>query len=155
VDTQAFIAQITSMTREQFIARMPHPFLLITQRPAETEAGFTTLTDEKRPVRKAVEILEIVKAPNNPYPDRISIGRARNCDVVLRDPSVSKLHAHFLQSKFELIDLGSQNGTCVNGHPLLRDRAHPLRFGDVVLFGSQPTKFVDAALLHDLVKFIR
>ena len=35
------------------------------------------------------------------------------------------LHAHFLKSGFELVDLGSQNGTCVNGHPLAKDRPLP------------------------------
>jgi hypothetical protein len=155
VDTKGFLAQIGSMTRERFIERMPHPFLLITERPIDAEAGFATLTDEKRPTRSHVEILEVVKAAGNPYPDRISLGRARNCDVVLKDPSVSKLHAHFLKNGFELVDLGSQNGTCVNGHPLLKDRPNPLRYGDVILFGSQAAKFVDAALLYDLVRFIR
>jgi hypothetical protein len=156
VDTKGFLALIASSKREQFMARMPHPFLLITQRPAEqTEPGFQTLTDEKRPVRAHVEILEIRKAQGNPYPERISIGRARNCDVVVKDPSVSKLHAHFLKSGIELVDLGSQNGTCVNGQPLAKDRPQGLRYGDVVLFGSQPTKFVDAGLLYDLVKFLR
>src|SRR5262245_48740931 len=36
----------------------------------------------------------VAKAPGNPYLDRISVGRARNCDIVVRDGSVSKLHAH-------------------------------------------------------------
>jgi hypothetical protein len=155
VDTKGFLAQIGSMTRERFVERMPHPFLLITERPTGAEAGFTTLADEKRPVRSHIEILELVKAPGNPYPERISLGRARNCDVVLADPAVSKLHAHFLRNGFELVDLGSQNGTCVNGHPLAKNRPSPLRYGDVILFGSQAAKFVDAALLFDLVRLIR
>jgi hypothetical protein len=55
-------------------------------------------------------------------PDRISLGRARNCDIVLRDPSVSKLHAHFRvkdDGKFDLVDRLSENGTEINGARLL------------------------------------
>ena len=84
-----------------------------------------------------VEVLAVVKAPGNPYPDRVSVGRARNCDVVMRDPSVSKLHAHFRVGgpKLELVDIDSQNGTRVNGRALaphqpaagLDRRHHPLR----------------------------
>jgi pSer/pThr/pTyr-binding forkhead associated (FHA) protein len=157
VDTKGFLTQIRASAREKFVENMPHPFLLITQRPEEVEMAFETLPAQKRTTRSHVEILEIKKAPTNPYPDRISIGRARNCDVVLKDPSVSKLHAHFLirRAGSELVDLGSQNGTCVNGAPLDRDRAHSLRFGDVLLFGNLAAKFVDAALLYDLVKFLR
>lgn len=50
--------------------------------------------------------------------DRVVIGRADDCDVVLDDPSVSRHHAEIASrpgSAPVLEDLGSANGTFVNG----------------------------------------
>ena len=77
-----------------------------------------------------------------------------NWQQVLRDPSVSKLHAHFRAtgSLWELVDLESQNGTCRNDVPLKPHRPEPLALGDLLLFGNVAAKLVDAGLLHDLLK---
>ena len=99
-------------------------------------------------------MLEIIKAPGNPYPDRISVGRARNCDVVMRDPSVSKLHAHFRVGpmKLELVDIDSQNGTRVNGRALAPHQPQVVEAGDTILFGNVTTRMVDAHMLYDLLR---
>lgn len=49
--------------------------------------------------------------------ERISIGRALESDVHLPNANVSRFHAELIHegSKFRLIDLGSTNGTLVNG----------------------------------------
>ena len=39
-------------------------------------------------------IAPVKKREGNPYADRVSIGRATNCDVVLRVPFISKMQAH-------------------------------------------------------------
>jgi pSer/pThr/pTyr-binding forkhead associated (FHA) protein len=99
-------------------------------------------------------VVEVKKRPGNPYSDRISLGRARNCDVVLRDPSISKLHAHFRSrdGQWELVDLESQNGTCKNGTPLASHTPELVVVGDLLLFGQVQAKLVDAGLLHDFLK---
>jgi ABC-type multidrug transport system ATPase subunit/pSer/pThr/pTyr-binding forkhead associated (FHA) protein len=54
--------------------------------------------------------------------EKIRIGRAPDNDIVVDDLLVSRYHAE-LQSTavgFELIDIGSQNGTFVNGQPVQR-----------------------------------
>jgi predicted component of type VI protein secretion system len=52
---------------------------------------------------------------------RFLVGREENCDLVLDDPKVSREHAEFVAGTGPLRilrDLGSANGTLVNGRPL-------------------------------------
>src|SRR4051794_37458393 len=120
MDTAGLVSLARTKSREQFAAVLPNFFLLLSSESVEDPMiSFRTVAVQKKPgapvAPKAgphVEIIEIVKAHGNPYPDRISIGRARNCDVVIRDPSVSKLHGHFRVTErrtLELIDPGSHN----------------------------------------------
>jgi len=52
------------------------------------------------------------------HPGAVTIGRSPSCDVVLDDPLVSRQHAELRElpgGKRRLVDLGSYNGTFVNG----------------------------------------
>jgi hypothetical protein len=163
VDTDTLAELAHSSTRDEFVAKLPHCFLVIEGSLDDHESvGFSTrIVDPVAAKRMAsaprnanLEALEIIKAPGNPYPDRVSIGRARNCDVVMRDPSVSKLHAHFRvgQGKLEIVDNDSQNGTRVNGRSLPANEAVGVEVGDVILIGNVSTRLVDAYTLYDLLK---
>src|SRR5262245_11213107 len=48
---------------------------------------------------------------------RSVIGRASSCDIVIDDPTVSRIHAEFLYTDNQLAikDAGSKNGTFLNG----------------------------------------
>lgn len=73
------------------------------------------------------------------YMDRISVGRARNKDLVLRHSSVSKSHAWFETDDagaFYVTDAGSKNTTRLNGETLLPRVRTPVRPGDALRFGS-------------------
>jgi hypothetical protein len=65
-----------------------------------------------------------------------TIGRTQQCDLRIADMSVSRLHAQLArdQDRWLLSDLGSHNGTRVNGW-LVREPV-PVRAGDVLQFGS-------------------
>jgi hypothetical protein len=161
VDTNTLAELARAMTREQFVARLRHSFLVLEQKLSEQDqVGFSTLVVDpvtKRrspgPPDKIVEVMPIMKAVGNPYPDRVSVGRARNCDIVMRDPSVSKLHAHFrLGEKLELVDIDSQNGTRINGNLVPPHQPQNVASGDDILFGSVATKLMDAASLYDYLK---
>ncbi len=54
-----------------------------------------SLSEEEFVGRGGFEVRWIAKSEDSPYSDRFSVGRARNCDIVLRYASISKLHAHF------------------------------------------------------------
>ena len=79
-----------------------------------------------------------------------SIGRTQDCDLRIADLSVSRRHAQLDRGEdgWLLSDLGSHNGTRVNGW-LVREPV-PVRAGDVLQFGS--ATFVirdDAPAQHD------
>ncbi|MCX8037339.1 MAG: sigma 54-interacting transcriptional regulator [Candidatus Sumerlaeia bacterium] len=66
----------------------------------------------------------------------VVIGRGRECTVQLRDPMVSRRHARVFFSKgaWWVEDLGSRNGTLVNGQKIVS--AKVLRAGDRVEIGE-------------------
>jgi len=69
----------------------------------------------------------------------IRIGRGPDCDVRCdsqRDTRVSTNHAEirFENGQYVVVDVGSTNGTFVNGRLV---RAHALRSGDKIVFGAQ------------------
>lgn len=72
--------------------------------------------------------------------DLITIGRAPDNMVVIDDPSVSSRHAQLELNAdtYRLKDLGSTNGTRVNGTPITES---VLRFDDRVRFGGVDARF--------------
>lgn len=70
----------------------------------------------------------------------VSIGRLAECDVVLADSSVSRRHAEVRRqgSDFVVADLGSTNGTKVNGAGVKERR---LVDGDEISVGSAKLRF--------------
>jgi adenylate cyclase len=76
------------------------------------------------------------QARRHPLPARrCVVGRANDCDIVLDHVSVSRQHAALVVSFDEilLVDLGSRNGTSLNGREIREARAIP---GDRIIFGS-------------------
>jgi pSer/pThr/pTyr-binding forkhead associated (FHA) protein len=66
----------------------------------------------------------------------ITIGRDPSADIVINIPEVSRKHARLRQETggFVLEDLGSTNGTFVNGQRL--SSPHSLRHGDTIMLGE-------------------
>lgn len=85
--------------------------------------------------------------PGAVYPlegDQLTIGRDSTNGVAINDPEVSRRHARltFQGGKYVLEDLGSTNGSFVNGQRL--SGPHVLKAGDVVAFGEQIVLMYDA-----------
>ena len=70
-----------------------------------------------------------------------SIGRSQECDIVVPDPNVSRRHARLLRADngFVVEDLGSTNGTLLDGAPIDRER---IESGDELTFGQSTARFV-------------
>jgi pSer/pThr/pTyr-binding forkhead associated (FHA) protein len=69
--------------------------------------------------------------------DQLTIGRDSVNEIVINDAEISRRHARltFQGGKYVLEDLGSTNGTFVNGQRLAGPRV--LKAGEVVSFGEQ------------------
>lgn len=161
------------MTRDEFNAEHPHAFLLRHRGEDSGPQAWTFRTQtvasapralleraENENVRLAPEIADyevypVAKAPNNPWPERISVGRAKNNDVVLADNSVSKLHAHFKlvegTNDYAIVDAGSRNGTRVNETRLQAGVPTTVQVGDAITFGRTKVSFLDGDALYELV----
>ena len=70
---------------------------------------------------------------------RLSVGRASDNDLQLNDNSVSKIHAALLMSSegaLLVADIGSTNGTFINGRRIAYGESRLIEDGDVVGFGD-------------------
>ena len=74
----------------------------------------------------------------------VVIGRSPECQIVLRDFGISRMHAKIVvgEDGVYIVDLKSKNGTQVNGVPVVEA---PLRDGDRILLGKLALSF-DKAL---------
>ena len=74
---------------------------------------------------------------------RVVAGRGTACDLVVRDTTVSREHAAFVRrgDAWWVIDLGSTNGTRVNG---VRAAEHPIAAGDRIELGDVVVELVEA-----------
>ncbi|MBX7100148.1 MAG: FHA domain-containing protein [Myxococcaceae bacterium] len=83
--------------------------------------------------------------------DRLTVGRQPDCDLVVDDASVSKLHAaltwNAANSRALLKDLGSTNGTFLNATSRLMGEA-VLKDGDIISFGEAQFWFLMTDTLH-------
>jgi hypothetical protein len=120
--------------------------------PEEPEGvGNTMIFSNSKRVRGAVEsvgarrrskALLIVSGKRMLVPPRgASIGRSRECDVVIEDSGVSRRHAELRPEGmlWRIEDLGSTNGVRVNG--LAIRGAHQLQSGDRIEMGSTEMLF--------------
>ena len=119
-------------------------------RSVDSEEALEQLTTEERNVISQLNpesaMLIIHRGPNRgerfllDSPDS-SIGRSGDNDVLLDDVTVSRKHANIRRAgeRFELIDLGSLNGTYVNNNSIARAT---LTSGDEIQFGKFHMLFV-------------
>ncbi len=71
----------------------------------------------------------------------VTVGRLPECTISINDGNISRNHAEVKvgPTAFVVVDLGSTNGTMVNGVKIVGE--HRLRDGDIISFGSTHVRF--------------
>lgn len=169
------VAQCRALSQMAFERRYPHAWLL--RETSADEVGspcFKTVhgrtspsvSCQPMPVRHRIssamtaasfercELLPVMKRPESPWQDRILIGRALNSDIVLRDPSVSKVHAHISVLSPDAPTLHarkSTNGTFLNDRLVSpAGEGVSLQSGDILQLGNVVCEFVVSADVYRL-----
>jgi pSer/pThr/pTyr-binding forkhead associated (FHA) protein len=134
---------------EAFRQEHKNPFLLLARGPEEAPEVVTPRTDEimngdiqavhDLPIRYVPEMraLEVNKSRRNAFHSKITVGRAKNNDIIIRAPEISKLHAVFVRQEdktWRLKDMDSANGTMVNGTKLGKSESIEVQSGDQITF---------------------
>ena len=157
-----YLYLVKHTTPVAFAKQEDWPFLL--KRPSQNhinldrqeQISFVTVLAKKDvdPFATEWRIVPVRKREGNPYEDRISIGRASNCDLVLRVPFISKVQAHILRDSDGMYALRAQvsaHPTFVNNHPVDANTTYPLKVGDEIAFGPIKFEFVDASRLYKVL----
>ncbi|HET8937150.1 MAG TPA: FHA domain-containing protein [Polyangiales bacterium] len=154
--------------REDFISLHPYAFLISATGAGGATANkpmqavkpteFRTVTHKEylqkaeAPSLELPLILPLKKGEGRPFPERISVGRATNCDVVIRDASISKLHGHFRDVTAEtafFTDAKSSNGTRLNGTLVAPGVATEIRQNMLLSFGRVQLMFMSPSDVYD------
>jgi FHA domain len=165
MDLPQLLALARRMGRDEFVRRFDHPFLsrprlTLTSmgQPQDAPAEVTDVRsfdglDGLRPASS--RFVPLVRCATSPYTDRITVGRTANCDIVLRDPTVSKLHALFWPAPeiagWAVSDARSANGTWLNEKRLAPLDKMPIKPGDLLKLGNLEVKFIDPSMLYELL----
>jgi FHA domain len=77
--------------------------------------------------------------PDEPKVKRLSVGRGKESDLAISDVTVSKAHASLIinaENQLIVADIGSTNGTFLNGERVAYGRAFPIGEDGKVMFGT-------------------
>ena len=92
------------------------------------------------PPEREVVTLTVAGEKHEITSPKVVLGRSRACDVHVPDVNVSRRHAELRQegATYWIVDLGSTNGTVLNGQSVERER---LKDGDRITLGSTEIVF--------------
>ena len=150
--------QLQKRGEDGFRRKYPHSFLVLRFSPpddteevdlqtVETQLSEFDQEEKRKPI---VKIVALEKSDRNAFKTKITVGRAKNNDVIIRAAKVSKIHAAFVVGKAEwqIMDMGSVNGTMVNGERLEKNQSVKLNSGDMISFWRYVFEY------HDLDSFV-
>jgi hypothetical protein len=133
--------ELARLSPEQLAKRAPYLLLLGEFAPGEmgkTSAAFQTRNpDASPPANSAIArfAYELEKRPGaNAFEHMVTLGRAKNNDLLLPDPAVSKFHASFVRGSdgvWSVTD-ASSNGTWLDGQKLEKGQPAVLRVGATI-----------------------
>lgn len=111
----------------------------------------------RRPQARSVEPVVYELCPHMPGGGpAVTVGRGPECDIVLSEPTVSRMHARFRPEPHTgvwcVTDLESHNGTYVEGVLIVPGRATPLFRRASLRLGSVEVLFLQACAFEQYVR---
>jgi hypothetical protein len=164
---QEMATYLSELAQERGFSMLEHPRVVLAEDAAVvrrgiqvvaemTSAGSTEETTQMlapvttpaaRPARRSHATL-LLQTPTGPQlielqSTQVTLGRGLGNDIILEDSRVSRHHAQlrYRQRRFWISDMGSTNGTFVNGDPVSETA---LRDGDTISLGGLELTFRDS-----------
>ncbi len=157
-----YLRKARGMSAETFRQLHPHHFLYKHPKQVpdpglsqpDIDFATRTLSLNYDPLPQAAQLVPVKKNPDNPFPDRLTIGRATNCDVVIRLAFVSKVHAHLIVAgdTLTLRDNRASNFTFHNHRRLEPGSSRSVQLGDILSFGALDLELVDSLRLYEILR---
>jgi hypothetical protein len=126
----------------RFPVPVPEPDLLpeLELEPAATMVYGSPEPEPEREPEPEVVTLTIDGRAHQVTSEQVVLGRSRECDIRVEDGNVSRRHAELrrIGDDYWVVDLGSTNGTELNGRPVRREQ---LDDGDRITIGSTEIVF--------------
>jgi hypothetical protein len=151
-----YLSSFEDLALSQFVAAYPNGFLVEkSERFLDKDVMFQFLTDvvedehvleqlRQGTVRSAVleaRVIEITKRKDITEPDKITIGRSAENDIVIYNKMVSRNHAYLQLSSEDqacfLVDAGSSNGTFLNNTQITPHEKYQLTDADEISIGPE------------------
>ncbi len=146
-------------TEEEFVKTFNHPFLVLVSDssdfdPADADQEyFTTVGNtigfedikgiaEGRILDPEAQVFAVVKRPGvNPYTGMVTVGRADNCDIIIRSAEISKFHFYLVPNPLEsgqysIGDGGSKNGTKLGDITVQSKKTEKIESGSSIFLGT-------------------
>ena len=172
VDATAHYRHLLQLGREEFLVSSAPAVLVRYRSPAnDADSGAATLTLDQDESAETVEetmehgfsphlkedtdleVYPLTKKPGASFPDRITIGRTPNNDIVIVDHSVSRLHAYVRQDgdKWIVADAGSKNGSWLDRSSLEARKERKLGSKAILRIGDVDLTFLVAKDLYSVL----
>lgn len=155
------------LDQEAFLAK--YPFLVVAvgvlEAPGNPDsAQFLTMADGTGPLLQqggaspilGLELIRARKRGANPFTHMITIGRAKNNDIIISATDMSKFHAYLSQDpstgSWTLTDSGSTNGSYLDGERLIARESYPLESGQCAFLASTQITLLQGPVLYNFVR---
>ncbi len=157
---ESFFAAVGKLERAEFLARHDTPFLMTAVSTDSATWGATLVLRIAPKAGTAKIAISSGEASDlESAAGRIYVGRTAENDVVIAAPTVSKRHAYFTRRDlaWEITDVGSSNGTLLEGQQLKPNRRERIRRSLATIDFGPDARFVfmTPESAFDLIEEIR
>lgn len=151
------LAESEQLPVEEFHSKFSAPFLLHEEKESIIDYQSTkTMNIAYMPTQVEPKeasnwtVYQVCKSGGIPS-TAISLGRAQDNDIILTDPSISKLHSYLTvrpgQGSVQVTDVGSKNGTFFLGQRVEAQSSVELKSGGVITFGRISLRYISVSEL--------